>query len=178
VVTASSQVKIKPTKISPDYYNAQFAGNIGFISVGAGYSFWNNRINSSILYGFVPHCIGGTTIHTFASRNNLNVFNFKVNTTLSINPYLNLGVNFEPGQHSDLKLPKKYPEGYYATNSFYYPIGIGLKINTQRTLLTQKKASYYIEIGTLATYLFYDFISNQQLTGNIVSLAYGIIINK
>ncbi len=37
---------------TPDYVKMQFAGNIGFLSVGAGYQLFNDLLYTELLYGF------------------------------------------------------------------------------------------------------------------------------
>lgn len=41
----------------PDYVKTQFAGNIGLISVGAGYQLFNKVVYTELLYGFVPKAV-------------------------------------------------------------------------------------------------------------------------
>ena len=36
----------------PDYLKIQYAGNIGFISLGTGYSFFSDKINMDVFYGY------------------------------------------------------------------------------------------------------------------------------
>ncbi|MCK5029563.1 MAG: hypothetical protein KAR57_08010, partial [Bacteroidales bacterium] len=41
-------------KFLPDYVKLQFAGGIGFLSTGIGYTFFDHRLDVSFFYGYVP----------------------------------------------------------------------------------------------------------------------------
>lgn len=159
----------------PDFALVQFAGNIGVLSGGVGYSFLDNKILSSISYGYVPHFIGGTTIHTIAWRNNFQLYSWNLNQQNNLIAYANAGINIEPGDHSLLKIPERFPEGYYASNSFHYPIGLGFRIDTQKSEKIFGSSALFLEAGTLVTYLYYEFKAKKPLTENIVTLSFGIV---
>jgi hypothetical protein len=52
--------KIKP----PDHIKVQYAGGIGFISIGAGYSTKNQKLEGDLSYGYLPKSVGGIRIHS------------------------------------------------------------------------------------------------------------------
>ncbi|HAM98069.1 MAG TPA: hypothetical protein DCQ26_05620 [Marinilabiliales bacterium] len=162
--------------ILPDFAIVQCAGNIGVVSGGFGYSFFKNKMLTSVSYGFVPHFIGGTTVHTIALRNNFKIYEFTLNKENQLVSYANVGVNFEPGEHSYIELPKKYPNGYYATNSFHFPLGLGLRIDSVPKHINFAKSSLFAEVGTLATYIYYEYMAQKRLTETIASLSFGLLI--
>jgi hypothetical protein len=47
----------------PDHFVVQYAGNIGLFSAGPGYSYFNDRVNTEIMYGIVPGFEAKTSIH-------------------------------------------------------------------------------------------------------------------
>lgn len=50
----------------PDYLKLQTGGYLGFVTAGAGYAFFRDRLNAGAYVGWVPAAIGGTEIVSFA----------------------------------------------------------------------------------------------------------------
>jgi hypothetical protein len=158
----------------PDYAKIQFAGNIGFISIGPGYKIFDNVIQSDILYGFVPHFIGGTTIHSLVLKNTLLPYGFKLYDFV-ITPIAGFTINFDLGNHnSNHVFSQKYPDDYYKTNSIHYTIYIGCKIfyglNDNSFI---NGLDFYAEVGTVDISLKYQISNNVKLI-DILSLALGM----
>ena len=159
----------------PDYVKTQFAGNIGFLSVGFGYKFLNNHLYSELLYGYVPVSISKAgKIHTITIKNTFSVFTKKVNK-FALSPITGFTASFETGNNSFLKLPDKYPEGYYGTNAFHFTLFIGALVHKD---FTNSKIingiDLYFELGTVDTYLWYAIISKEVKVNKIFSSAIGV----
>ncbi|HAN18832.1 MAG: hypothetical protein A2X13_07975 [Bacteroidetes bacterium GWC2_33_15] len=159
----------------PDCIKIQHAGNIGFISVGFGYTWWNEVIQTDMLYGYVPTHEGETTIHTFTIKNTFRLYQFRIKQKYNISPVLGFSVSLEPGYNSYLRVPGKYPEGYYYTNSIYAVLNLGMKSKFE---LDKKRffsrVEPFVEVNTLADYLFYNIIAWEYWGDDILSLALGI----
>jgi hypothetical protein len=110
----STNVKAQKFLI-PDDAVLQYAGSIGYLSVGAGYElFGNKRGNLDISYGFVPESKGGA-LHILTAKFAYRPFVIKLGNWAKIYPFNpgiflrytlnnNLGFNFDTVQ---------YPKGYY-----------------------------------------------------------------
>ncbi len=161
----------------PDYIKIQYAGNIGFLSIGAGYEWWREIAQTDILYGYVPEHKGEATIHTFTIKNTFRLYQFNIKQKYNISPILGFSVSLEPGQNSYLRVPDKYPEGYYSTNSIYACLNLGVK---SKFIFDEKRffssIETYAEINTLADYLFYNIIAQEDHNNIIYSLALGVNI--
>lgn len=159
----------------PDYIKIQYAGNIGFLSVGAGYEWWREISQTDILYGYVPECKGEATIHTFTIKNTFRLYQFNIKQKYNISPILGFSVSLEPGQNSYLRVPDKYPEGYYSTNSIYACLNLGVK---SKFKFDEKRffssIEPFVEVNTLADYLFYNIIAQEDHSNTIYSLALGV----
>lgn len=158
----------------PDYVKAQFAGNIGFISVGAGYNLLSNLIQSEILYGYVPSSIGGSTIHTLALKNSFLIYDYTFSKYI-LTPYAGFTTNLEMGGNSDGFFSEKYDDGYYKTNAIHFTFFTGGKIfypvsNTSFI----KGLDIFAEVGTVDIYLWYLINSENVKPGDIFSLALGM----
>ncbi len=159
----------------PDYIKIQYAGNIGFLSIGAGYEWWREIAQTDILYGYVPKHKGEATIHTFTVKNTFRLYQFKIKQKYNISPTFGFSVSLEPGQNSYLRVPGKYPEGYYSTNSIYACLNLGVK---SKFKFDEKRffssIESFIEVNTLADYLYYNIKAQENWENDILSLALGV----
>jgi len=58
----------KKTGILPHHAKLQYAGSIGFLSVGVGYEFAGKKLHTDVYYGYVPESIGGINIHSVTGK--------------------------------------------------------------------------------------------------------------
>lgn len=161
----------------PDQFKAQFAGNIGVVSAGFGYQTFGGKIMSDLMVGYAPKFITNAEIVTIVQKNTFQGRNFKKNKLQRIYPIAGFSINIETGRNSFLKLPDRYPEGYYGTNAITYSIFSGLtyqgKVNNKAFV---RQLEYYCEVGTLATYVYYNYMRKEYLNPDILSLALGVNI--
>lgn len=125
--------------IIPDYAIVQFAGGIGFISVGAGYTIRNEKLKLALVYGYVPKSIGGLPIHAATARlkwSPLKPFRFKNFEIQSLSA--GLLVNYTFGKQYFAFLPKYYPFNYYNhPTALHAGILAGSEINTKPKKIKQ-----------------------------------------
>lgn len=159
-----------------DFHSLQYAGNMGLFSVAAGKLHFNNKLQTSILYGFAPRQVAGKPIHTLGLRNTFDLFSRPLAGKGPIDFYINAGMIFETGNHSELKLPNKYPDGYYATNSFHFPISLGARYTHKSSSEKIDRVSYFAEVGSLAVYMYYNVVARQFRTNSIYSLSFGMSV--
>ncbi|MEE4198427.1 MAG: hypothetical protein V2I54_12345 [Bacteroidales bacterium] len=158
----------------PDYLKMQFAGNIGFVSFGTGYSWWKKKAQSDLIYGYVPHYHGNATIHTFTQKNSFRFLHF-ANGFYHYSLYTGFSVSFEPGENSMVTLPDKYPNGYYSPNCFYACLFVGNKLRfTLQDRYYFDSMETYLEINSVADYIFYNILADEDRSSKIFSLAVGV----
>ena len=161
----------------PDYAKLQFAGNIGFFSIGIGYTFFNGLLASDLLYGYVPEFIANTKIHTITKKNTFSFLNKNIKNYI-LSPITGFTISYETGNNSFLLLPDRYPEGYYFTNAFHSTFFLGGKIHKNFDPKSKIKGiDFYIELGTVDLYLYYFFLSKELKIYDIFSLALGVNIH-
>jgi hypothetical protein len=159
----------------PDYTKLQYAGNIGFMSIGAGYTWWREVAQTDLIYGYVPESKGNATIHTFTLKNTFGLYKFNLFNTYNISPILGFSVSFEPGQNSFGRLPEKYPDGYYGRSCFYACLNLGLKTKFEFSEDRHfSSMEIYSELNTVADYEFYNVIAKEDRSNIIYSLALGV----
>lgn len=167
--------KEKDKWFMPDCFKIQYAGNIGFMSLGLGYNWWKNNAQTDLIYGFVPYDEGEAIIHTFTLKNTFSIHKFNLFNTYNLSPTLGFSLSLEPGENSYMDIPDKYPEGYYGPNCFYACLNAGLKSN-----FAFKEESHFssmdvfCEVNTLADYLYYNIKAQEDWDDIIFSLAIGI----
>lgn len=159
----------------PDYVKVQYAGNIGLFSVGAGYDLFSDLVSTELLYGYVPESVSeAKEIHTITLKNTFPLYT-KHWDAFSASAISGFTFSYETGNNSQLKYPDKYPEGYYFTNAFHMTFFGG--INLHKEIEASKMLTgidFYIEFGTLETYLFYKVTSNEVGLDDVFSTAIGI----
>lgn len=158
--------KLKP--LIPDDAILQYAGSIGYFSVGAGYEiFGNKRGNLSFHYGYVPESKGGE----------LHITTVKLSYKPWVVPVKEWGTfyPFNPGFfasytfHKDLRLffPKgQYPDDYYYWSEAIRPhlsFSSELEVKTPKELQHTgiRAIGFYIETNTNDFYLI-NYLQNMK----------------
>ena len=157
----------------PDHFVVQYAGNIGLISAGPGYSYLNDKVESDIMYGIVPGFEANTSIHILTLKNAYHPFNIHLGEKYILDPVrLGFGISYSIGPQFYTTWPGQYPKGYYwwASSLRLTPfIGTSLsrKIGNDDTAI--KRLELYGELGTTDL----DIVSKADNK----SLSYGDILN-
>jgi hypothetical protein len=141
----------------PDYVKAQFAGNIGLFSVGAGYQLFDEVLYSELLYGFVPKSASkADNIHLITIKNTFPIYRKKISENLTITPIAGITTTLDIGTNSFTTLPSKYPDGYYLPTAVHFTLFGGALIHKDfKKPKIFKGVDFYIEFGTVETYLWY-----------------------
>jgi hypothetical protein len=177
---ASELSKFK--KFLPDYVKFQFAGGIGFLSPGIGYTFFNNKLDISFFYSYLPEYITVDNLHSTSLQITGKFLKYKLTDNIELLP-LNIGffTHHTFGSEYWIRLPDNYPEGYY----WWYPginagVFIGGEIKTK--LLANKTpasgTAFYTRIGTRGLYLASKFGNSSIPLKDIVELGFGVAIYR
>ena len=97
----------------PDFIPVQFAGNIGFLSTGVGYTTTRQTYQLSVLYGYVPASIGKSNIHSLTVKNFFPLAQYGLKNSQTFIPYLGIGLSVELGGNAFFTMPDHFPESYY-----------------------------------------------------------------
>jgi hypothetical protein len=92
-------------------------------------------------------------------------------------PQTGLGISrqFPEGTNTFVRLPKTFPEGYYAPNAFRLHLNLGGKIRKEISKDGPIKAiDFYAETTTNDQYVMYMFKSHEVGLNDIFSLALGV----
>ena len=161
----------------PDYVKTQFAGNIGFIAVGVGYSCFGDKAQFDLFYGYVPRSVGGVDIHMISRKNSVIPLSVDLRKGYVLSP---LVVGFSTiltlGNNYFLSLPDRYPEGYYWwPTALHFAPFMGVKIQKKLEEVRRVKViDAFIEVGTVDFYLRSALRSDYLGPADILSLAVGM----
>ena len=160
----------------PDYVKAQFAGNIGLFSVGAGYQLFDKVLYSELLYGFVPESASrADNIHLITIKNTFLLYRKVIGENLTITPIAGFTTTLDIGTNSFTTLPSIYPEGYYVPTAVHFTLFGGALVHKDfKKPKFFKGVDFYVEFGTVETYLWYALATKEVDLVDVFSLDLGV----
>ncbi len=168
----------KYVRFLPDYVKLQFAGGIGLLSIGVGYSFFKEKLEISYFYGYVPKAVSIDDLHSVSLQVTAKFFRFKANKNIEIVP-LNVGwfIHHTFGNEYWITLPSHYPAEYY----WWSPgrnAGIFLGGEIKTKLLSNKTpasgTAFYARVGSRGLYLTSKFGNSAIPFRDIVEFGFGV----
>ncbi|WP_342089008.1 hypothetical protein [Dyadobacter sp. OTU695] len=163
----------------PDHFGIQYAGSIGWVSVGAGYDLFRSRIRIGLQYGYVPEDLGGE-LHILSASVYYQPLKIKVSRTVAIHP-LDIGIKaaYHFGDQFYLNWPERFPRGYY-----WWKSALRLHLATESSVTFElkntgavKTVTGYIDLNTNDLYLVSYILNPTVLTiTDIVKIGGGIRI--
>ncbi|MDF3078464.1 MAG: hypothetical protein K0S09_2353 [Sphingobacteriaceae bacterium] len=154
--------------LTPDVVLVQYAGSIGYGSIGAGYDvFKNKRGNLDFVYGYVPRSKGGI-LHIITTKFAYRPFKINLGENFTLYP-VNPGVFFSYHLGDEFALSRDheyFEKGYYWWSTAlrsHLSFSNELKINTAELLHDKgiKNVSLYSEFNTNDLYLV-SWYKNQE----------------
>ena len=146
--------------IVPDHVKLHFAGEIGFLSPGAGYELFKKKNGElDVFGGFLPEAIGGDNIVSIAGKFHYMPWKKEVLKNKYLLEPISLGVLVYHSFGEDLNKAKDdnlYPNGYYwwTVGTRFGPF-FGSRITQEFKEPSFFKAlTFYVEFGTNDLYFF------------------------
>ncbi|SDR86233.1 hypothetical protein SAMN05216503_1193 [Polaribacter sp. KT25b] len=160
----------------PDYVKAQFAGNIGLVSVGAGYQLFNRVLYTELLYGFVPKFASrADNIHLITIKNTFPIYRKEIGKNLTITPIAGFATTLDIGTNTFTTLPSKYPDGYYVPTAVHFTLFGGALVHKDfKKPKLFKGVDFYLEFGTVETYLWYALTLKEVSVLDVFSADIGV----
>lgn len=168
----------KGKKIWPEHVKLQYAGGIGFLSIGAGYTNKKEWMETDFYYGYVPKSVGGITIHILTGK--ASFFPVKpIGKSLQLKP-VSLGVlaNYTFGKQYFGFSPENYPFDYYSRpTAFRAAAFVGGQLNKKLKNQSLKSIGLYYELITYDTELLSYLDNTRSLDwDDILNLGVGLRI--
>ena len=128
----------------PGHAKVQYAGGIGFISIGVGYSNKKDKLEGDVYYGYLPERIGGVRIHSLSTKFSWIPYHLSIKNKYSFEPLIaGLLFNYNFGKQFFSFDPDNYPFKYY---SFPTAINAAIFIGSRFGLNKPAWLSFYYEI--------------------------------
>lgn len=160
----------------PDHYMFQYAGNIGFMAIGAGYDI-SNSYQLTLLYGFLNENFGDSkvSVNTLSLRNSF--YLTKPLTKLRFTPTAGMAINWGYTKNTFHKLPEHYPNKYYFQNKIHLaPFVGGVFEHPIKKSCYFKSVSFYYEFSSLDAYIL-EWIRRDYIKfKDVLSLCVGVKI--
>jgi len=167
----------KSIPLMPDYLKLQYAGNIGLGSVGIGYFWWKDKMQTEIFYGKVPSWAGGNTIRTVALKNMANIYDFHPASNIVIKEQIGFSTNLAFTKKTYMDLPDYYPDNYYSPNAIHIMPFLSQECTIYfKRYCFVKKIGFYSECNAMDTYLYQSLKSKEVNFMDVFSLALGLVI--
>lgn len=180
VTQVSDSAKYK--NLLPDYVKMQFAGGIGFISIGAGYDFLNQKLDITYFYGYVPKFVSVDDLHSVSLQLTAKLFRIKINENIQLMPF-NFGwfIHHTFGNEYWIKLPEHYPESYYwwspGRNSGLF-VGGELKTKFLSSKTPTSGTAFYVRVGSRGLYIASKFGNSSIPLTDIIEVGFGVAIYR
>lgn len=164
----------------PTHFKCQFAGDIGFVSIGAGWDYGHHgQWETDALFGYLPKYDSAKSKLTFTLKQNYMPWSLAIGNRFSAEPlscglFLNSVLN-DQFWYSE---PDRYPKGYYNFNlRIRTHIFIGQRFtyiipNNKRFLC--KSITAYYEISTCDLYVVSAFTNKYLKFKDIICLGAGL----
>ncbi|MBU3926670.1 MAG: hypothetical protein KKB74_02610 [Bacteroidetes bacterium] len=166
----------------PDYVKLQYAGGIGFLSAGVGYTFVHQRIDATFFYGYVPKGIAIDDLSSVSLQFTAKLIRIRLSENYQLLP-LNFGwfIHHTFGSEYWIKLPSHYPPEYYwwspGRNAGIF-IGGELKTKWLAWKTPASGIAVYARIGTRGLYLASKVGNSSIPITDIIELGFGIALYR
>ena len=180
--TQDKRLHIKFTgvnRIIPTMYIAQFAGNMGLVSIGLGWDHGaRGQWETALLAGFIPKEEGHKKYATVTVKETFTPWSIRVNDSFAFEP-LTCGLYFNSiiSRNFWVKEPDHYPNSYYG---FSTKIRANVFIGECFTFYTSKKntllryASLFYEFGTADMYVISKATNKYLKFWDIFGVSFGV----
>ncbi len=167
-------------KLIPSYGKWQFAGNMGLISLGTGWSYGKNKQwETDFFVGFLPKFKSDAAKVTLTLKQNFMPWKWHLNEKFFIEP-LACGLYINTVLHNDfwVRQPDRYPKGYYwfstrIRTNIYLGQRITLKIPQHKRFFAKSITAFY-EISTCDYYILSHIGNSGYPLHELISLSFGV----
>jgi hypothetical protein len=176
LLSLSLQAEPLPGKNFGSYIKLQYAGFLGLGAFGAGDYFFNQKLETELLYGYTPKQVSTVDIHTITLKNSYIPIRF-YNYSDEIYPYIGIGISYLPKNRYAANERSEVPSNYYhitSINALIYA-GLSYKKSYHDYNDHERAVRFFIEVATLDSYLV-SYITNPNFLDiqDIYSLALGV----
>jgi hypothetical protein len=179
LIADTQMASAQKRKFVPDFAVTQYAGSIGYASLGIGYR-TSKRTSFSLHYGYVPQHKGGE-LNIAAAKFLVNTYTFRISEALQFEPFrFGAMVSYHFGREFRSSWPtQRYPDGYY-----WWKTSLRAHVVSQTSLTLHlnnarlHSLTAYIDFNTNELYLISYFQNHRALRlADIIKAGYGLRAN-
>ncbi|QDE84770.1 hypothetical protein [Myxococcus xanthus] len=159
----------------PDHAAMQFAGAIGFLSAGPGWSFLDDTVEAALLVGWAPPALAGEDFFTFTLKGQWRPFLFDA-AGWTVRPLMvGAMLTYTVGDDYFAGLPSRYDRGYYWFRTAIRPaLLLGASAGRPVEALNLRFVEGYFEL-VATDYRLVQFIRNPSTVNvELFTLALGV----
>ena len=156
----------------PDFAKLQTGGFAGLFSVGTGYAAFDDILNVSLLYGYVPEWHAEVSVHSLHLTAAGRPFDFELRPLRVVPIYLGAGLLHTWGEDYFVRLPERYASGYYPPTGLHWTAHIGTEIDYVPRGGLFERHGVYAELTTVDT-LFFAYVENRATLGVVDAVGLG-----
>lgn len=160
---------------APDYVKLQTGGYAGLAAAGVGYAAFDDVLNASLLYGYVPALAAGRTVHSLHFALHGRPVELRFGPVRWIVSYAGIGVLHTWGDRYFILLPARYAGGYYSPTGLHLTGHLGTEVDlVAGGASIFERHGLYLELCALEFYVR-RYLRNPDSLGlsEVVSLAFG-----
>ncbi len=164
-------------RVKPKNVKAQYAGGMGFLSLGVGWEYGHSgQWNTDLFAGFIPRAYADKLRFTFTLKQTYCPWHWHFKPQFSFEPFAcGLYVNTIGGEEFWEKEPGKYPNSYY---NFSTKMRINVFLGQSFTYYPKsdrwRAVSFFYELGTNELYIVSKVTNKTLHWGDILRLSFGL----
>ena len=165
-------------RLIPKYQNIQYAGSMGFLSLGVGWDYGREKQwETEIMFGLVPRFSSNKAKVTFTLKQNYAPWELPLGGKWWLEPLVTgLYMNTVLSDDFWVKEPEKYPNNYYKFSTrvrFHVFVGQRIAIDLGPHSPFRRVTAFY-ELSTCDLYVISSATNKYVKTWDILSLSFGV----
>lgn len=163
----------------PSQAKLQFAGNIGLLSLGGGWSWFHRTLDLDLLFGWVPPFQGGETIYVGTLKVTGWPLELNLGEDWHLRPISVGGVmSLTFGDEYWIFVPDRYPDDYYEfSTAVRFGVFVGGSFGRKFPDATVRNVDLYWEFGVTDLELWLFLENPHQLTfWDVLHVALGVAV--
>ena len=158
----------------PDFVKAHFAGSMGLISLGTGFTYANYKFETDLFICYLPKKYGFEYPVTLTVKQTYLPYTYN-NKTLRVIPFqIGLFINTTFEDRFFTRATSRYPSGYYWwSENIRLNVFIGSRIGFNKVAFF-RNLDIMMEFNTNELYLTYYFLNRETTLEDVFSFSMGI----